>query len=109
MHIYSKTTGALTPDTTKASQSVEAVDGNAVNAVPATPTTTDRSDKVQISDAGRALAARGKQQAEGALSASGGLDPAKADRIRSRILNGAYNTLDVVDTVARRLIGSGDL
>ncbi len=109
MHISSKHPGALTPDTTRASQSVDSTtDGASVQSVPpttATPAATDRSDKVQISDAGRALAARGS---DGEASASSGVDPAKADRIRSRILSGAYDTLDVVDTVARRLIKSGD-
>ena len=62
-----------------------------------------RSDKVEISDAGRALAAHG----EGTTST--GLDPARAERIRGRILSGAYDTLDVVDAVARRLLGTGDL
>ena len=105
MHISSKTTGALTPDTTRASQSVGAVDGPPGQTAPATSSTTHRSDSVQISDAGRALAARGKNDASGTSS----LDPTRANQIRSRIMSGAYDTLDVVDTVARRLISSGDL
>ncbi|HEX3868006.1 MAG TPA: hypothetical protein VHV78_14690 [Gemmatimonadaceae bacterium] len=108
MQIYSKTAGAVTPDTTKASQSVDTVDAPSVQSAAPTPAATDRSDKVQISDAGRALAARGSDSASDAQSSSG-LDPAKADRIRGRILSGAYNTLDVVDTVARRVMSSGDL
>src|SRR5205085_12671363 len=104
MHIYPKNTGALTPNTTTASQSIKAVDAPTVQSVPATHSTTDRSDKVQISDAGRALAARGQNDEK-----ASGLDPARVDQIRSRILSGAYDTLDVVDTVARRLIDSGDL
>jgi hypothetical protein len=38
-----------------------------------------------------------------------GLDPARAERIRSRILNGTYDTLKVVDAVARRLLDGEDL
>ena len=57
---------------------------------------------MEISDAGRALAARDGDSA-------GGLDPARAARIRGRILSGAYDTLEVVDAVSRRLLDSGDL
>jgi hypothetical protein len=65
-------------------------------------TSSGRSDKVEISDAGRALAARDRD-------AASGLDPARAAKIRGRILSGAYDTLEVVDAVARRLLDSGDL
>jgi negative regulator of flagellin synthesis FlgM len=37
------------------------------------------------------------------------LDPARAERIRSRVLSGAYDTLKVVDTIARRLLDGEDL
>ena len=57
---------------------------------------------VEISDAGRALAAR---EGDGRR----GLDPARAAQIRGRVLSGAYDTLEVVDAVARRLLDSGDL
>ena len=59
------------------------------------------SDSVQISDAGRARAA-----GNGAVS---GLDPERAAKIRDNILTGAYNSLDVVDEVAKRILNSGDL
>ena len=61
-----------------------------------------RSDQVQISDAGRAMAER----------AEAGASPISEERvsqIRSRILEGAYNQLDVVDEVARRILDSGDI
>jgi hypothetical protein len=60
-----------------------------------------RSDEVQISDAGRALAARGNKEA--------GLSPERTAQIRQRVLDGAYNSIAVVDEVARRILGSGDL
>jgi hypothetical protein len=40
---------------------------------------------------------------------SASLDPSRASHIRDRVLNGAYDTLEVVDAVARRLLDSGDL
>ena len=106
MHIYSKQTGPVSLDTPKAVRNTDPKDGTPVSSVPAVTTSTDRSDKVHISDAGRALAAR---KDDGAKAASSGLDPARAERIRGRILSGAYDTLEVVDAVARRLLDSGDL
>ena len=85
----------------------DAAEKSTVQPVSVTPSSTSRSDKVQISDAGRALAARAKGGSEAAGQSS--LDPAKADRIRSRILSGAYDTVDVVDAIARRLIATGDV
>jgi len=102
MQIHSKGIGTLTPESLSA-QRADVAD----NAAPATASTTtpvDRSDKVQISDAGRALAAR-----ETDRTVEAGLDPIRASHIRKRVLSGAYDSLDVVDTVARRLLQSGDL
>jgi hypothetical protein len=103
MYIYPKNAGPIRPETTSQPADVSAT--GAVAPATASPTGSDRSDKVEISDAGRALAARDGQETQ----ASSGLDPARADRIRGRVLSGAYDTLEVVDTVARRLLGSGDL
>ena len=103
MQIYPKNAGPIRPETTRTSQPADAADGGAVRAVSPTPSSADRSDKVSISDAGRALAARDGD------TESVGLDPARAARIRERVLNGAYDTLEVVDAVARRLLDSGDL
>lgn len=64
-----------------------------------------RADDVQISDAGLALSTTDGP----ADSAVSGVDPRRADEIRSKILSGAYNTLEVADQVARALIRSGDL
>lgn len=71
---------------------------------PASP--AERGDKVQISDAGRALAA---QAAEGSNAARGELTPERVSEIRHRILSGAYNSLDVVEQVARKMLASGDI
>ena len=101
MHIYSKHTGPLSPDATHSSQPADAAD-RAVGAVVPTPSSTDRSDKVQISDAGRALAARETDKAVE-------LTPERSADVRRRILSGAYDTIEVVDAVARRLLASGDL
>jgi hypothetical protein len=38
-----------------------------------------------------------------------GLDPVRAARIRERVLNGAYDSLNVVDIMARRLLDTGEL
>jgi negative regulator of flagellin synthesis FlgM len=69
-------------------------------AAPVAAVGTTRSDNVQISDAGRALAARG---------GTSSLSPERAAQVRQRVLDGAYNSLTVVDEVARRILGSGDL
>lgn len=60
-----------------------------------------RGDEVQISDAGRARASQ--------RSATPGLTPERTAEVRQRILDGAYNSIAVVDEVARRILGSGDL
>jgi anti-sigma28 factor (negative regulator of flagellin synthesis) len=69
--------------------------GQAPGAAPA------KSDSIQISDAGRSLAGR-LEQAEA-------LDPERVAELRTKVLTGAYNTLDVVDQVARRILTRGDL
>jgi hypothetical protein len=103
MQIHSKGTGALTPETLSAPRADKA-DKGSVPTPAAGTTTVDRADSVRISDAGRALAAR-----ETDRTVAAGLDPVRASHIRNRVLSGAYDSLDVVDTVARRLLKSGDL
>jgi len=60
-----------------------------------------KSDSVQFSSAGRSLA--GRLQGEDAF------DPERVAELRAKVLTGAYNTLDVVDQVARRILSRGDL
>jgi len=102
MQIYPKQTGPLSPDAAQSTHSADAIDRTTVNPVVPTPSSSDRSDKVQISDAGRALAARGSDRAVA-------LTPERSADVRHRILSGAYDTVEVVDAVARRLLASGDL
>jgi negative regulator of flagellin synthesis FlgM len=81
------------------------VQGAAAPEVPVDPISAARgADAVQISDAGFALAG----DATTAPVASS-LDPARADQIRSKVLSGAYNSLEMADQVARAVIRSGDL
>lgn len=58
-----------------------------------------KSDSVQISDTGRRLNAEVRET----------LDPERVAELRQKVLTGAYNTLDVVDQVARRILSRGDL
>ncbi len=105
MHIYSNGTGSTGPEitrttpTTSPTQPASASEPRAGSGAPATRGT----DKVEISDAGRALVAQGTG------TNTGELDQVRAARIHAQVLSGAYDSLDVVDTVARRLISSGDL
>ncbi len=57
-----------------------------------------RTDSVQISDAGRQMNAN---QADA-------VNPERIAEIRQKVLQGAYNSLDVVEQVARRIITRGD-
>ena len=66
----------------------------------------DRSDKVQISDAGRALA---ESLQPSAAENTVELSPERVAEIRKRLLEGAYESVHVVDEVARRILGRGDV
>lgn len=85
----------------------------AATPAPATteaPAAIHRIDAVQISDAGRALSgpgAGGDVGANGAAAES--VDPRRADEIRTRVLSGAYNSVEMADQVARSILRSGDL
>ena len=70
---------------------------NSSSSVQPSGSDSARSDSVQISSAGRHLAA------------SAELDPERTAELRTKVLTGAYNTLDVVDQVARRMLSRGDL
>jgi negative regulator of flagellin synthesis FlgM len=59
-----------------------------------------KSDSVQFSSAGRSLAGRLQDDS---------FDPERVAELRNKVLTGAYNTLDVVDQVARRILARGDL
>ncbi len=91
----------LRPDraTPASSPNVRQVDPNAQGTASGLP----KSDSVSLSDAGRSLAARMDQQNKDAF------DPERVAELRTKVLNGAYNTLDVVDQVARRILSRGDI
>lgn len=65
--------------------------------------TPQRDDQVQISDAGRALAAQVVAEPGEELA------PEQIAAIRKRILAGAYDSLEVIDEVARKMLASGDI
>lgn len=62
-----------------------------------------KSDSVQISSAGRSLSGRIEAESNNTFDAE------RVAELRSKVLTGAYNTLDVVDQVARRMLSRGDL
>ena len=61
-----------------------------------------RSDSVQISDAARSALA-------GTSATGGSLTPERTADIRKKVLEGAYNSLNVVDHVAKRIVERGDV
>jgi negative regulator of flagellin synthesis FlgM len=68
----------------------------------------ERSDKVEISDVARQLAAS-TRGVDGASAPRAELTPERVAAIREKILKGAYNSIDVVDQVARKMLASGDI
>ena len=65
-------------------------------AAPAVPA---RSDTVQFSDIGRQMSAA---QADA-------ISPERILELRAKVMQGAYNSLEVVDQVARRILDRGDV
>ncbi|HEX3160429.1 MAG TPA: flagellar biosynthesis anti-sigma factor FlgM [Gemmatimonadaceae bacterium] len=66
-----------------------------------------RPDRVEISDAGRALAAG--ETGTGVTAERAELSAERLAELRQRVLSGAYNSTEMVDQVARRLLESGDV
>jgi len=62
-----------------------------------------KTDSVQLSESGKSMSR--KLDAEYRET----LDPERTKELRQKVLEGAYNTLDVVDQVARRIMQRGDL
>jgi anti-sigma28 factor (negative regulator of flagellin synthesis) len=94
----------LRPAAAKPTSGVQSPSVDAPMAQPTTGTsgaTADRSDSVQISDAGRALATDGP-------SGSSSLSAERVAELRKRVLEGAYNSTHVVDQVAKRILDRGD-
>jgi negative regulator of flagellin synthesis FlgM len=69
---------------------------------PASPA-SPRRDSVQISDTARSLASRADAEQRAML------DPERVAELRRKVYEGAYNSLDVVDQVARRILTRGEL
>lgn len=91
---------------TELANGVQGAGESSRKAAPAQPAVPARgSDKVQISDAGRALAA----QETGTAEKKEALSPERVAEIRQRVLEGAYNSVEVVDQVARRMLERGDI
>ena len=99
MHISKLAASPVRTDALQRAQGSGAPDAPVGAASPSRAT-----DAVHISDAGLALANEGMT---GGTTAS--LDPKRADQIRSSILSGAYNSLEMADQVARAVIRSGDV
>ena len=84
---------------------VEGVKPETASRQSATQAAAPRNDQVQISDAGRALAA----QLESRDGVRGSLSPERISEIRQRVLEGAYNSVEVVEEVAKRMLDRGDI
>jgi len=103
MKISDKSAELLRTEPVKASR-LPATDSNIREIVqPILP--INRADRVQISDAGRAMISRAGAGEPSAPAAG----PERTAEIRKRVLQGAYNSMGMVDQVARRILSSGDL
>jgi anti-sigma28 factor (negative regulator of flagellin synthesis) len=104
MKINAKSFDSIRP---AAQKPVGGAQGPSVDAPKSQPTsgtagaTAGKSDSVQISDAGRALAT-------GGTSGTGSLSAERVAELRKRVLEGAYNSTHVVDQVAKRILQRGD-
>ena len=107
MRINSTGADFIRPDQTREIQQRSADESAAKKAVAQPVVPVERGDKVEISEAARQLAAGGRVQ-EAAASPSV-LTPERVAAIREKILNGAYNSVEVVDQVARKMLASGDI
>lgn len=81
----------------------ERTDGTAKKAGEAAeaPSQTRRTDRVEISAQAREAAAK--------LGEVPGLSPERVAQIRQKLADGSYNSAEVVETVARRMIQRGDV
>ena len=98
MHIHGRIVGSIAGTGSVTETRTDRTTGSQP-VVPATP--SHSHDSVVISDAGRAKAAQDSQVSD--------LDPRQEAVIRQRIVDGAYDSLEIVDQVARRILDSGDL
>lgn len=105
MRINGSSFDPIRPDRSQAPASAPSANpagGQPAAPVPPVPP-VPRTDSVEISSSGRSLA--GRLDAEQRST----LDPERVAELRRKVYEGAYNTLDVVDQVARRILQRGDL
>ena len=107
MRINSTGADFIRPDQTREIQQRGADESAAKKAVSQPAVSVERRDKVEISEAARQLAAGGSVHE--ASAGSSALTPERVAAIREKILNGAYNSVEVVDQVARKMLASGDI
>jgi negative regulator of flagellin synthesis FlgM len=107
MKINSTGADFIRPDQTREVQRSNE-ESAAKKAVSQPAASVERSDKVEISDVARQLAAstRGVDEASATRAE---LTPERVSAIREKILKGAYNSIEVVDQVARKMLASGDI
>jgi hypothetical protein len=103
MHIHPTHARPISPESVQLPQPADLLERSQVGLVAPTPDAADRRHDVEVCSDGRTLSPRGRP------SDSMGMDPGRVQRIRGRILSGAYDTLKVVDAVARRLLDADDL
>ena len=94
----------LQSDLIRSDASRDVRDASEVEAVKqaAPPAESPRSDSVQISAAGRALA-------EGVQADGENLSPERIQELRELVVGGKYDRPEVIAEVARRMSASGDL
>ncbi len=100
MRIYDSSFDPIRPDRPVSPTSPVNRDGVAA---PSPVAPIQQTDRVEISSAGRSMASRVEAEQRSTL------DPERVAELRRKVLEGAYNTLDVVDQVARRIMQRGDL
>jgi anti-sigma28 factor (negative regulator of flagellin synthesis) len=104
MKINSSIFDPLRPDRGAPAESANnpRTNGTAKPVTPVSPASA-RRDTVQISDSARTLASRAESDNRAQM------DPERVAELRKKVYEGAYNALDVVDQVARRMITRGDI
>ena len=103
MKINSSIFDPLRPDRGGATESTGARSGDSAKPVAPAAPATQRRDSVQISDTARSMASRADAEKRTEL------DPERVAELRRKVYEGAYNALDVVDQVARRILTKGEL
>ena len=97
MKIYGSHLDQIRPERSNGVPAPRSGDGAPPPVSPVAPV-TKQGDSVEFSSTGRSLA--GGLQAE--------LDPERVAELRRKVYEGAYNSLDIVDQVARRILTRGD-